>query len=254
MALLFVTALLPVSAGFAACCDSKTKGSPLIVEKDMPKQIVIGKPYAYKIRVTNQSECLMNDVSLVETLPATYDMSTALPEPSKATGRTVQWDFGALKPKESKIISINGSAKSVGSFVSCTKVFHSQSLCAGPELGMPAILLEVIDTEDPVKVGGIEKFYITVTNQGSSEDTNIVVKTDFEENFDYVSSAGPTQGKAAGPKTVEFAPLPSLAPKQKVTWEVAAKASKEGDHRTSVKLTSDAIQRSVDETEATRIY
>jgi hypothetical protein len=121
-------------------------------------------------------------------------------------------------------------------------------------LALPAILLEVIDTEDPVQVGGTEKFYVTVTNQGNADDENIAITVNFEENFDYVSSTGPTLGKAEDSKSVTFAPLASLAPGHKATWEVTAKALSEGDHRTSVKLTSDAIQRSVDETEATRIY
>lgn len=246
-------ALLP-EAFAAACCDSKSQGSPLRVEKDMPSQIVIGKPYAYTIRVSNQSECLMNDVSVIETLPATYDLSTASPKASRMAGRTAQWDFGSLKPKETREIKISGSAKSVGSFVSCTKAIHSQTLCYEPKLGMPAILLEVVDTEDPVQVGNMEKFYVTVTNQGNAEDSNIVVKVSFEENFDYVSSSGPTQAKGASAKSVEFAPLPTLGAGQKATWEIVAKSLSEGDHRTSVKLMSDAIQRSVDETEATRIY
>lgn len=237
-----------VSAG----CDGKT--SPLYVEKDMPKQIVIGKPYAYTIRVTNQSDVTVEDVSVNEALPATYVMSTASPEASQVTGQVAQWNFGSLKPKETKVITISGSAKSVGSFKSCTKVFHSQTLCHAPELGMPAILLEVVDTEDPVQVGEAEKFYVTVTNQGNAEDTNVVVKVNFEENLDYVSSKGPTAAEKESGKSVEFAPLASLSPGQKATWEISAKALSEGDHRTSVKLTSDAIQRSVDETEATRIY
>lgn len=246
-----MTGVSPVPTVFAGC-DGKT--SPLIVEKDMPKQIVIGKPYAYTIHVTNQSECQIDDVSVSETLPATYDMSSASPEATKVTGKVAQWDLGSLKPRETRVITISGSAKSVGSFETCTKVFQSQTLCRAPELGMPAILLEVVDTEDPVQVGGTEKFYVTVTNQGNAPDGDIVVAMNFEENFEYVSSTGPTQGKADGEKAVVFAPLASLAPGQKATWEVSAKALAEGDHRTSVKLTSDAIQRSVDETEATRVY
>ncbi len=249
-----VAGLLMAPAVFAACCDGKSSGSPLRVEKKMPPTISVGKSYDYAIHVTNQSDCVMNDVSVAETLPATYSLSATSPEASKVTGQVVQWDIGSLKPGETRAIGLKGSAKAVGSFAACTKVFHSQTQCFTPVLTMPAILLEVVDTEDPVQVGGMEKFYVTVTNQGNAPDGNIVVKMDFEENFDYVSSAGPTQAKSEAAKSVEFAPLASLAPGNKATWEVTAKSLSEGDHRTSVKLTSDAIQRSVDETEATRIY
>lgn len=250
---LVVAGVSLVPTVFAACCDGKG-GSPLRVQKDMPPQIVVGKPYGYTIRVTNQSECQMDDVSVIETLPPTYVMGMSAPGASKVTGQVAQWDFGSLAPDETREIRIDGNAKSVGSFVSCTKAFHSQTICQGPQLGMPAILLEVVDTEDPVQVGGVEKFYVTVTNQGNSEDGNIVVKMNFEANFDYVSSSGPTQPASATAKSIEFGPLVALGPGQKATWEIVAKALSEGDHRTSVKVTSDSIQRSVDETEATRVY
>ncbi|MFH0985109.1 MAG: hypothetical protein V1882_06185 [Candidatus Omnitrophota bacterium] len=256
MAMVFLAFVITISVAFvpavSAGCNGQT--SPLCIQKDMPPQILIGKIYTYTIRVSNGSNGPVEDVSIIETLPATYSLGTATPEASKVTGQTVQWDLGTLKAKETKTIKISGTAKAVGSFESCTKVFHSQTLCQGPQLGMPAILLEVIDTEDPIQVDGMEKFYVTVTNQGNADDSNIVVKVDFEENLDYVASAGPTQGRSTNVKSVEFAPLATLAAGKKATWEVSAKAVKEGDHRTSVKLTSDAIQRSVDETEATRIY
>ena len=69
-----------------------------------------------------------------------------------------------------------------------------------------------------------------------------------------MTSSGPTQGKSEDIKSVEFAPLASLGAGQKATWEVTAKAASEGDHRTTIVMTSDAISRPVQETEATRIY
>jgi len=240
--------------GTMGCDDCAESSSPLLVEKEMPRQIVVGKPYTYTIRVTNRAECVLEDVSVSERFSEAYNLDTASPQATKVDGRVAQWDLGLLKPNETKVITITGMAKTAGATVSCTKADYNPVLCLSPGVGIPAILLEVVDTEDPVQVGGMEKFYVTVTNQGNAPDGNIVVKTEFEENFEYVASAGPTQGKAEGTKGVVFAPLASLAPGQKATWEVTAKAVSEGDHRTSVKLTSDAIQRSVDETEATRIY
>lgn len=243
-----------VPAVFATQCDGKDQASPLVISKDMPPQILIGKPYAYTVSVTNRSGCAVEDVSVIETLPKTFQLTAATPAAAKTTGQKLQWGLGTLNPGETRTIKIEGSATAVGSFAACTKVLHSQTVCGAPELGMPAILLEVIDTEDPVQVGGEEKFYVTVTNQGNADDTNIVVKMGFEQNFDYVSSSGPTKAVAESAKSIEFAPLASLAPGRKATWEVTAKALSEGDHRTSIKLTSDVLRRSVDETESTHVY
>ncbi len=240
--------------GTMGCDDCEKSTSPLQIEKVMPSQVVVGKPYQYTIHVTNDSSCGLDDVVVTERIPANYNLDSATPKTSSLSGQVATWDLGYLKPKEIKMITVTGTAKAGGALISCTKATYNPLLCLGPGVGIPAILLEVVDTEDPVQVGGMEKFYVTVTNQGNAPDGNIVVKAEFEENFDYVSSNGPTVGKAEGKKGVAFAPLASLAPGQKATWEITAKAISEGDHRTSVKLTSDAIQRSVDETEATRIY
>ncbi|OQA57311.1 MAG: Large cysteine-rich periplasmic protein omcB precursor [Candidatus Omnitrophica bacterium ADurb.Bin277] len=249
-----VVAIAGLSLVPSAFAISGSQTSQLRIEKDMPEQIVVGKPYAYTIRVTNPSGCQLDDVLVTEKFPGGYELETASPQASGTAGETAQWNLGSMKPGETRTITISGKATAVDSFVMCTKAVHSQTLCLGPKLGMPAILLEVIDTEDPVQVGGIEKFYVTVTNQGNAVDENIVIRVSFEENFDYVSSTGPTQGRAQGSRSVEFAPLASLAPGHKATWEVTAKAQSTGDHRTSVKLTSDALKRSVDETESTHVY
>lgn len=243
-----------VLRGTLGCDDCEKSTSPLQIEKVMPSQVVVGKPYQYTIHVTNVSECVLEDVVVTERVPENYSLDTAAPKASNVAGRVATWDIGYLKPKETKVITITGTAKSGGSLIACTKGDYSPVLCLGPGVGIPAILLEVVDTEDPVQVGGMEKFYVTVTNQGNAPDGDIVIRAEFEDNFDYVSSSGPTSGRAEGKKAVVFAPLDSLAPGQKATWEINAKALSEGDHRTSVKLTSSAIQRSVDETEATRVY
>lgn len=461
--------------GTLGCDDCEKSSSPLHIDKEMPGQVVVGKPYTYTIKVTNASGCVLEDVVVTERVPEKYEMKTAAPEPTKVTGRVAAWDLGYLQPKETKLITITGSAMDASATTACTKGDYSPVLCLGPEAispslkvalqapsrvllcdaipatvtvtntgtgyandvvitqslpkgmtttdgnasvsikvgdlaggaskaynlnlkaaqtgsytnktsaasssgltagsnsvtttvvqpelkvsvsgpgkifvtknatykvvaknvgdadsantsvrttipsgmqfvsasnggsssgnavvwnigtlaagkqvsfdatfkavsggtgesvaqatgtccseasakaasdveGIPAILLEVVDTEDPIQVGAAEKFYVTVTNQGSAPDNNIVVKMSFEDNLDYVSSSGPTQGKSGDVKSVEFAPLASLGAGQKATWEVTAKAVKEGDHRTTLVMTSDAISRPVQETEATRIY
>lgn len=495
LALVFVVGMALALSGCATCCqgesqakaasgmlhgsmgcdDCEKSSSPLLVEKEMPEQIVIGKPYSYTIKVTNKSSCGLDDVTVMERIPEQYEMSTSVPQPTQVNGRVAEWALGYLAPKTSKVITITGSAKAAGATTACTKATYNPMLCLGPEAispnlkvdieapsqalicdsipvkvtvtntgtgyaqgvkvmqtlpqglttsdgdtavemglgslaggaaktytvhlkaaqagnysnsasataenglsaassavttavvqpvlkvgvngpskvfvtkdatyevvaqnvgnaasantvvtatipsgmkfmsashggsaddgrvtwqlgtleagsevklsatyksvtggsgesvarasgtcceeanaavksdveGIPAILLEVVDTEDPIQVGAVEKFYVTVTNQGSAPDQNIVVKVKFEENLDYVSSSGPTEGKSGDTKSVEFAPLASLGAGQRATWEVTAKAAKEGDHRTTVVMTSDAISRPVQETEATRIY
>ncbi|HQB12605.1 MAG TPA: hypothetical protein PLX96_06495, partial [Candidatus Omnitrophota bacterium] len=222
-----------------------------------PSKIYVTKDANFKVTAKNTG-----NVESVNTI-----VTTSVPEGMRfvsasnggsLSGNAVVWNVGTLSAGKavSMDATFNATMGGTGVSVATAKGYCCQNEASTPTKveGVPAILLEAIDVEDPIQVDGTEKFYVTVTNQGSAPDTNIVIKVSFEDEFDYVSSAGPTQAKSASAKSVEFAPLASLAPGQKATWEVVAKAKATGDHRTSIKLTSDMLTRSVDETESTHVY
>src|SRR5690606_14963771 len=139
--------------------------------------------------------------------------------------------------------TVNTSGAGSLNFAAATRAY-----CAKPAnctsttevVGIPAILLEVVDESDPIEVGQNETYTIIVTNQGSAPDTNIKVTVTLEDAMQYVSSSGPTTGRAEG-KTITFAPLPSLAPKASATWKVVVKATAPGDVRFKTTLNSDEL-------------
>jgi uncharacterized repeat protein (TIGR01451 family) len=229
----------------------------LKVSIDGPSKIFVTKNATYKVSAQNSGDTDSVDTVVTASIPAGMRFVSAS-EGGSASGNSVVWNVGTLGAGKSVSMDAVFNAVQGGSGMS---VATAKGYCCQDEAntqtdiaGIPALLLEAIDVDDPIQVGGTEKFYITVTNQGSAPDTNIVVKVSFEENFDYQSSKGPTAAVKEDAKSVEFAPLASLGAGQKATWEVIGVAKKEGDHRTSVKLTSDFLTRSVDETESTHVY
>jgi uncharacterized repeat protein (TIGR01451 family) len=120
-------------------------------------------------------------------------------------------------------------------------------------MGIPAILLEVIDIEDPIAIGGVQTYVITATNQGSAPATNVKINCSLESAQEYVSGDGPTAVTGKG-DTISCAPYPSLRPGAKATWRVKVKALKAGDIRFKAVMTSDQLSRPVEETEATTQY
>lgn len=119
--------------------------------------------------------------------------------------------------------------------------------------GMPAILLEVIDFEDPIEIGNTERYRIDVTNQGSAPAANVRIQCELEPNQVYLSAGGATAARSNG-RSVVFAPAPEIAPKAKSSWEARVRAVSPGDVRFSVSMTADQISRPVNETEATNQY
>lgn len=126
-------------------------------------------------------------------------------------------------------------------------------MCVTRVSGIPAVLLEVVDVDDPIEVGRTETYELSVVNQGSTALTNVVIVCALEDTQEFVSGTGVTTAQAQG-HIITFAPLTMLPPKATAKWQVIVKALAAGDVRFSAELTSDQFKRPINETEATRQY
>ncbi len=237
-------------------CTTVVTKPELAVTKTGPEMRYIGRPAVYEITVTNKGDAPARDTVLTDTVPAGTEFAAAS-DGGKFAGGVVTWNLGTLEPAASKKVTVTlkpiaaGTVKNVATAKAvCAEASAEASL---PIKGVPAILLEVIDVEDPIEVGANETYVITVTNQGSADDTNIVIECTLPPELQYVSSDGPSKATATA-QVVKFAPVPALGPKAKLVYKVVAKGTKEGDVRFKATLDSDVIDPPVQETESTHIY
>lgn len=239
-----------------ASCTTVVSKPVLEVTKTGPDTRFIGRNAEYTITVKNASDTEAKDTVLRDPIPANASFVSATDGGVNENGVAV-WRLGTLEPGASKSVKITLKATGMGKIdnkATATAYCAEASASVSTNVqGIAAILLEVEDIADPIEVGANETYEIVVTNQGSANDTNIVIECTLPPEQKYVSSEGPTQATVSG-QVVKFAPLPSLAPKAKATWKVVVQGLKEGDVRFKVKLTSDVLQTSVDETESTHIY
>jgi uncharacterized repeat protein (TIGR01451 family) len=119
--------------------------------------------------------------------------------------------------------------------------------------GYPALLIEVIDTEDPLLEGEQTTYVIQITNQGTAQDTNVTLDVALPEELKVVSASGDTQGTISGQK-ISFAAYPVLKAKQIIEFRVVAEAVAEGDARFKAQMDSDLLRSPVPEEEATQVY
>lgn len=229
----------------------------LRVEATCEEQEFIGRPLDYRIVVTNTGDGAAREAVLEDVLPAGVEFVSASSNGRFAGGK-ITWDLGTLAPRASKTVTARVRPQGSGTYrhtaranAYCAQL--ASDSCETKVVGIPAILLEVIDIEDPIEVGDNETYVITVTNQGSIADTNIRIVCTLEANQQHVSNSGATAGTARASQIV-FQPLASLAPKAKATWRVVVKNVTPGDVRFKVTLTSDELTRPVEETEATNVY
>ncbi|MBT8486009.1 MAG: DUF11 domain-containing protein [Phycisphaerales bacterium] len=233
----------------------------LQITKSCAERQFIGRTIEYTITVTNTGDGDARDTVISDPIPSGAQFVSAS-DGGRNAGGSVSWNIGTLRPNASKRVTMRVSPTGAGTF---RNTASARAHCAGTDgrpvtascqtvvTGIPAILLEVVDIDDPIQVGNNETYVITVTNQGSAPDTNIRLVITLENNQSHVSNSGATRGTARGQQVV-FEPLASLGPKEKATWRVVAKCNGAGDTRFAVSMTSDQLTRQVQETEATNIY
>ncbi len=118
---------------------------------------------------------------------------------------------------------------------------------------MPAILVEIVDLEDPLITGEETTYKISVQNQGTKEDRNVAVSVKFPKELHPLSSGGSSTGTIKD-SLVTFKPYAALASKETITFSIKAKAAQVGDGRIKLNVTSDFLTTPVVEEESTHVY
>jgi hypothetical protein len=129
----------------------------------------------------------------------------------------------------------------------------ASSECSTRVKGIPAVLLEVIDLEDPIEVGTNQTYEVRVLNQGSETLSNVKIVCQMQEAQEFDSGTGSTEVKAEA-NAITSAILPLLPPKETAIWKLVVKTLKPGDVRFSTELNCDQFTVPIKEVEATQQY
>jgi uncharacterized repeat protein (TIGR01451 family) len=121
--------------------------------------------------------------------------------------------------------------------------------------GLPALLMELVDLDDPVEVGAETSYEMRVTNTGTKTETNVQLTCTVPDEMEFRGARAPAgcQHKVEG-KAVVFAPIPKLAPRADVIYRVNVRGVKPGDLRFQARLRADGLTVPVLKEESTRVY
>jgi len=231
----------------------------LEIEKSGPEQSFIDRDVTYTIEVTNTGDGEARETVLRDNLPNNATFVRASDNGTASEG-TVTWNLGTLAPDASRQVTVTVKPTAQGRVTNrvtasahCAEAVNAAA--STNVTGIAALLLEVVDQNDPVRVGQNEVYTITVTNQGSAADTNIQVTATMEDEMAYVGAVGPTNAEVEG-NTITFNRLAELAAGEEASWRVTIRATDTAEQRVQlrVEMNSDEMPRSVMETEATNFY
>jgi hypothetical protein len=119
--------------------------------------------------------------------------------------------------------------------------------------GYPAVLLEVIDTKDPLLEGASSSFIIRVTNQGNAPDYGVSVAATIAKELSVLSATGASAAKVNG-ANVLFDTIQVIQPKEVLEFNINVSATTIGNGRSKFSLNTKLLGEGISETEATQVY
>ncbi len=247
------------STGLKAEASTTTEVSQpiLAITKTAPENVIIGREITYGIAVTNKGDAVAANTTITDMIPSNVAFVKASDDGRLSAGNVV-WNIGSLSPNASKTVTVTYKVTGAGQIANKATVTSgcAQEAAASAKStakGVPGVLLEMVDLEDPIVVGNNVTYVITITNQGFAPLTNLMVKGILEEGMKYVSSSGATTGTFAA-NTITFAPVATLAPKARLSWQVIVKAASAGDHQFKVTLKTNELSTELQKLETTNFY
>jgi uncharacterized repeat protein (TIGR01451 family) len=249
------TAVVTACNADSVSCQWCTNICQCLVEltKTGTKEQTIGKNADYQITVSNPGDKSLTEVIVTDVAPNATSIVSA--NGATINGNQAVWRLKELKPGEKANFALTLTTCSPGCFTNRVSVTDCQGCTACAEAttrwrGRPALNVCTSVTENPICVGEPTSYTVTVTNQGSEQDGNVVVTVHFPDEITPTAASGDSQGTVSG-KTVTFAPYNNLGPRQVLRFRVDARAEKSGDGRVQVEVTSDSMKTPLIEQEST---
>lgn len=155
--------------------------SDLMVEQIGAREVRVGQPYTYQIRVTNLTDQTLSGVIIRERIPENFKLASDVNRDEQ--DHRARFDVGELGPKQSKTIEVTGTAAEAGTLDTCLSAqYNPPMLCTHVAVVAPAIKAMV---EGPSQVDVCQdlNYRYTVTNTGTGTAHNVVLQENLPDGL-----------------------------------------------------------------------
>jgi uncharacterized repeat protein (TIGR01451 family) len=231
------------------------------LEVNGPKIRYLDRPATYVLKVTNPGSAPASNVTINDLIPAGFKyVSASDGGRHDFSSRTVSWYLGDLTPGQSREVTLNVLAVGTGDHSHKVSAIAARGLKAEAEvttnvMGLSALLMELVDIDDPVEVGADTSYEVRVTNTGSKMETNLQLICTLPERMEIrgAQGAGGVAHRVQG-KDIVFDPLPRLAPRADAIYRIHVRGIAPGDLRFRARITADGLTEPVLKEESTKVY
>ncbi|HTI70736.1 MAG TPA: hypothetical protein VMF06_12270 [Candidatus Limnocylindria bacterium] len=229
----------------------------LTLECNAPGQVIARRPAQLCLVVSNTGDAPEPEATISLPIPA----GTTVTNPTEGgvvTDSAITWVIHNLAAGASQKLCASFTKPELVemSFAPTLQARCSppvQSQCLTKVVGVPGVLMEVVDLQDPVQVGEQVTYDIKITNQGYIPITNTQITCILPESQEFISASGVTESHLEG-RNLIMQTVPTFAPKAVLSWQVTIRAKKEDDARFNVELRADQYEQPIHENESTRQY
>lgn len=237
-----------------ASASTKVHQPILAINCKATDQQYVGREFDVNYTVSNLGDAAAAGSRLEVTVPVGLDIVSA--GTGQAGDGKIDYDLGTVDTNSPQTVTATFSSVAAGTFDftgsasgTCASV---TTTCETKVVGLPATQLEKSGNPNPVAIGGTTTYTVKVTNQGSADDSNLVISISVGTNLVPVSS-DQTNATIKGQR-VTFRAIPTLGAKESVTYTVRARGVSPGVAPTKFILSSDSVTKPIMAEESTTVY
>lgn len=226
-----------------------------------PRLRYLDRRATYVFKITNPGSAPANNVTISDQIPQGFKFVTASDGGRHDfTTRTVSWFLGDLPPGQSREVNLEVVAVNTGEHkhkitVTAARGLKTEAEAATRVEGLSALLMELIDLDDPVEVGADTSYEIHVTNTGSKTETNLQLVCTIPDKMEFRGAKCPAGCRFhMEGKDVVFEALPKLAPRADAFYRVSVRGMAAGDLRFRARIKADGLTEPVLKEESTKVY
>lgn len=228
----------------------------VLLELDAPAQEYLGRAVSYTVRLHNDGEVPAEDVEVELPVPEGVERVSVSSQQIRQEGDVFR--VGTLEAGETRTFQVTFEPTEPARLTTTAVargycVQAAEAEVATNVVGVPAVVIEVVDQNDPVETGGRTTYEIKVKNQGTAADLDLSLTAQLPPGMRVIDAQGDSEVRLRG-NILEFAPLAELEPGQVATWHVVATPLEPGRKVFEVQLISEASQRPIIEMEPTTAY
>ena len=144
------------------------------LDKIMPREVGINKPFSYTIKITNLTDASLGNVIVSEELSDNFNYVNSNPTARHEENKLI-WEINLLEPKAIRHLTVTGTADYTGTLKHCTTVLTPViPACASVEVIEPRLKLIKVAPSESLLCDPITARYV-VSNEGTGTVPNVRV-------------------------------------------------------------------------------